>query len=702
MTGKRNTEAAFRAATLAHAVQRFLACAIAFVLVAGCVPATALADDSDSSDSTATETVKITFRDAYSAEGTALDSVKVTIEAGSTLADVLADGTLVLPDAQSYTDEDGTRHAFVGWQGFLTSSSTYIVDPLCIAEVTFNVTGAFKAVYVEVAEGQHLVTFKNEYALSAAAYDDGDVPSYVGTRGDETAPSKLGADEGTVYTFAGWYAGWAEGWEYAEDGDVTYAADEELPAVSEDAVYTARYTSAVSVYATRFSFYEYRESTGRWAWNSNVSYATAWGTNPFDAIADVCDLTFTQDGLLYTLIGWTEVTQDDPTPASDEPEYGVYDLPLIGSEENRGTPYYEPRYYAIYDVTDAPVSVVFMVGEDQYATLESTATSTLLSDAFTSTGAAEPTSEDGAFLGWAASAGASSALSGVVTVGTYADESTGVATFYAVFDTVADDEDTAQDVDISDATLTLSQTSYTYTGAANTPAVTVTLADGTELAEGTDYTVSYAGNVSAGTATATATAVEGSGYAGSASATFTVEKATMKLSGTGAYAKRVTSAAFTLNAKASVSGATLKYRSSKASVAKVSASGKVTVKGTGSATITVTATKANYVTVKKSVKVTVGKPAKPTLKSVKSTGKGRVSVKAKSALGITGYQIYCKVAGKKAKTVKVKGNKATLAKTLAKLAGGRKCTVKVRTYKKLGGKTYYSAYTPAKKCTVKK
>ena len=236
-----------------------------------------------------------------------------------------------------------------------------------------------------------------------------------------------------------------------------------------------------------------------------------------------------------------------------------------------------------------------------------------------------------------------------------------------------------------------------YTGEAVEPAVTVTNALGQTLVEGTDYVLVYTNNVSAGTGTVYAIGI--GSVAGFAKATFAIDK--LALSGKGSYAKRVTSSAFTLNTTANIDGATLSYSSSKTSVAKVSGSGKVTIKGTGTATIAVTAAKSGYKSVTKSVKVTVGKPATPTLKSVKSAKNARVTVKAKGTVGVTGYQIYYKVAGKAAKKVKVKGSVKTLSKTLKGLASKKTCTVKVRAYKTLSGKTFYSSWSSTKKVTVK-
>ena len=75
---------------------------------------------------------------------------------------------------------------------------------------------------------------------------------------------------------------------------------------------------------------------------------------------------------------------------------------------------------------------------------------------------------------------------------------------------------------ISNATLTLSQTSYTYDGNEKNP--TITVKDGTKtLSSGTDYSVSYSNNINVGTAKVTIT---GKGnYSGTASKNFTISEA---------------------------------------------------------------------------------------------------------------------------------------------------------------------------------
>lgn len=82
---------------------------------------------------------------------------------------------------------------------------------------------------------------------------------------------------------------------------------------------------------------------------------------------------------------------------------------------------------------------------------------------------------------------------------------------------------TVNGIDISGATVTVEPKEFTADGAAKEPKVTVTLADGTELKAGDDYTVAYTDNVEPGTATVTVT---GAGkYSGTATATFEIKKA---------------------------------------------------------------------------------------------------------------------------------------------------------------------------------
>ena len=90
-----------------------------------------------------------------------------------------------------------------------------------------------------------------------------------------------------------------------------------------------------------------------------------------------------------------------------------------------------------------------------------------------------------------------------------------------------DPDATAEPTDISSATVTLNQSSFTYNGQSQRPTVTVTLGDKT-LTEGTHYTVTYSGDgINAGTYTVTVTG-KGS-YTGEATnkPSYTIAQATV-------------------------------------------------------------------------------------------------------------------------------------------------------------------------------
>lgn len=95
------------------------------------------------------------------------------------------------------------------------------------------------------------------------------------------------------------------------------------------------------------------------------------------------------------------------------------------------------------------------------------------------------------------------------------------------------------------------------------------------------------------------------------------------------------------------------------------------------------------------------KVAKPKIKSVVSKKAKTAVVTWKKAKGATGYQVTysAKKNFKKAKSVTVSAKKTKAV--LKKLAKGKKYYVKVRTLKKVNGKTYSSAYSRTLKVKVK-
>ncbi|MBO5303229.1 MAG: FIVAR domain-containing protein [Lachnospiraceae bacterium] len=139
---------------------------------------------------------------------------------------------------------------------------------------------------------------------------------------------------------------------------------------------------------------------------------------------------------------------------------------------------------------------------------------------------------------------------------------------------------------------------------------------------------------------------------------------------------------FKISAKLTTGNGSLKFASSDESVATVSATGKVSIKGTGACKITVTATETstyNAATADITIKVA---PRQAELKSVKAAKGKKMTVKWTKDKTASGYEIQYSTSKKfkSAKTTDV--NKASKASaTIKKLKKGKKYYVRVRAYK---------------------
>lgn len=175
------------------------------------------------------------------------------------------------------------------------------------------------------------------------------------------------------------------------------------------------------------------------------------------------------------------------------------------------------------------------------------------------------------------------------------------------------------------------------------------------------------------------------------------------LSGTAKYTKKYGDKAFTINTKIKTGNGKLTYTSNNRKVAVVSSRGKVTIKGVGTAKITITAAASGkYKKVSKSVTIVVN-PKGTAFTQLKATGKTTATVKYRRNSAVNGYQVQYSTSSKfkGAKTVTVKSNKTTTAK-LNKLTKNKKYYVRIRTYKKVSGKNYYSSWSGKKTVTTKK
>ena len=162
--------------------------------------------------------------------------------------------------------------------------------------------------------------------------------------------------------------------------------------------------------------------------------------------------------------------------------------------------------------------------------------------------------------------------------------------------------------------------------------------------------------------------------------------------------KKSVGQSFTLKPKAK---GKITYKTGNKKVATVNSKGKVTVKGTGKATITVTA-KATSTYSKCVKKITVyGVPKKPEMKKL-TAGKKKFTVQWKKDKKADGYQVQYSTDKKFKKNVKsVNVSKKNTKATVKKLKNGKTYRVRVRSYKKINGKKYYSGWGKVKSVKVR-
>ena len=167
------------------------------------------------------------------------------------------------------------------------------------------------------------------------------------------------------------------------------------------------------------------------------------------------------------------------------------------------------------------------------------------------------------------------------------------------------------------------------------------------------------------------------------------------------YTKAYGSKAFSLGASAS-GGAKLTYKSANTKIAKVSGSGKVTVKKYGVVKITIMAgaTK-DYESAKKTVTIKVV-PKAVTLKTVKSPSQRRIEISWKKNKDVSGYNLYLsKRKDFKKWTVERSLKKNKTSWSAANCKSKTTYYVKIRAYKKIGKTKYYGEWSKVKKVKTK-
>lgn len=256
---------------------------------------------------------------------------------------------------------------------------------------------------------------------------------------------------------------------------------------------------------------------------------------------------------------------------------------------------------------------------------------------------------------------------------------------------------------ITRASVTLSKTSYTYTGSARKPKVAVKMGKKT-LKEGTDYTYWYNNNTNVGTDAVVTIRGAGS-YTGLMQKKFTINKANNTITASN---KTVAVAAKekTVQLSASALGSASVTFSTADKTVTVSKAGLVTIPANyaGSVTITVTAAAtSNYAKTTKNITLTV-KPKAVTLSSVKSAAAGKLTAKWTQNAVASGYEVQYATkkdfsSGKVSVAVK---NPSKVSKTISKLTKGKKYYVRVRCYTTYNKKNYSSKWSDIKSVTVKK
>ena len=244
---------------------------------------------------------------------------------------------------------------------------------------------------------------------------------------------------------------------------------------------------------------------------------------------------------------------------------------------------------------------------------------------------------------------------------------------------------------MDECTIQVAAEKLIYNGTAQTPGVTITY-EGKALTEGQDYTLSYEKNTDAGMANVV---IQGKGiYTGEAYKTFEIARADASVS--------VSSKTVTMGKKKlaladwMTTDGKVTYKSSDSKTVKISGNQFIALKP-GKAVITISAKQGQNYNALPATKVTITvRPLNTTGVALKSVRKGQAKVSWKPVKSISGYQIQYSTSAnmKKAKSVMAKSNAKNV--TLKKLSSKKNCYIRIRTYKTVKGKKYYSGWSTVK------
>lgn len=237
-------------------------------------------------------------------------------------------------------------------------------------------------------------------------------------------------------------------------------------------------------------------------------------------------------------------------------------------------------------------------------------------------------------------------------------------------------------IDIADAAVTLSTSSYTYDGEPKTPSVTVTYG-GKRLTKGTDYEISYIKNALAGDAYVL---VRGkNNFDGMKKVTYGVKIPFSQCTVSAISAQRYTGSAVKPTVKVYYQGELL----TKGEDYIVTYKNNTAM---GTATATIKGKDRFSGTLTKNFTIKIGKPlnVKTNLRAAKTTGYNDIKVTWSKVPGASGYYVYYKKASASKYSYKKVTGGSTTTKILYDLAAGTKYNVKVKAYYS-GGKSDYSS-----------
>lgn len=169
------------------------------------------------------------------------------------------------------------------------------------------------------------------------------------------------------------------------------------------------------------------------------------------------------------------------------------------------------------------------------------------------------------------------------------------------------------------------------------------------------------------------------------------------ITGTSSYSKRIGDKAFVLDAQAHTA---LTYKSNDKTVCTVSSSGKVTIKGIGTAKIKVVAKAAGaYAKATKQITIKVRRLAGTSILSADRTTAKRAYVSWKINKNVDGYEFQFSRSADFSKNTMKKNIKSiyTTGANITNLRSERKYYARIRTYKTVNGKKYYSAWSEVRK-----